>query len=312
MGNFEPGEFRQALGTFATGVTVVTASSGNGELAGVTANSFTSVSLEPPLVLWCLASSSDNLQIFQSARYFAVNILASDQETVSSHFAKRQENKFDNISYQPGLGGAPLLENCMTRLQCRTKEKYEAGDHWIFLGEVEKFDTTSREALLFHLGSYATSLPLPSDESSVIGSIKTPETHDDSLFSLLLQGIHAYQEKFESRQKKIIESNYEARILTILHKYTQLDIDGICQMIQMPKSDTGIVLKDLNNKGLIRFDGNHENEKVSLTASGLRKSEELFDLAKQHDVDVYSLFQNCDADAFRDNLQRIISWAQDN
>ncbi len=86
--NFQSGEFRQVLGTFATGVTVVTARSNTGELAGLTANSFTSVSLGPPLILWCLANSSDNLGIFQTAKYFAINILAADQKELSNHFAK--------------------------------------------------------------------------------------------------------------------------------------------------------------------------------------------------------------------------------
>jgi flavin reductase (DIM6/NTAB) family NADH-FMN oxidoreductase RutF/DNA-binding MarR family transcriptional regulator len=308
MNKFETSEFRQALGTFATGVAVITATTENGEPAGVTANSFTSVSLDPPLILWCLASASDSLKIFKDATHFAVNILASDQKNMSTHFAKRMENKFAKIPFVAGLGGAPLLDNCMTQLQCSSKEKYEVGDHWVFVGEVEKFESTSKEALLFHLGSYGISLPLPTDESSLIGSINKPETNDDSLFSLLLQAIHAYQEKFESKQRQLFESNYEARIITILHKYNELDINDICQMIQMPKTDTSTVLNALKDKGLVTYNTATQKHNVKMTEEGLEKAEELITFAKQHDRDVYALFGQCDADAFRDNLMRIIHW----
>ena len=127
--NFQSSEYRQALGTFATGVTVVTAMSTTGELAGLTANSFTSVSLEPPLILWCLADTSDNLAVFQSAPYFAVNILAADQKEISDHFARRQKDKFVSIQYRAGKGGSPLLDGCVTWLQCRMISTHVAGDH---------------------------------------------------------------------------------------------------------------------------------------------------------------------------------------
>ena len=309
MGKFESSEFRQALATFATGVTVITAASENGERVGVTANSFTSVSLDPPLILWCLASTSESLKIFQDVGYFSVNILAADQKTLSTHFAKRLEDKFSKIPYKSGLGGAPLLENCITSLQCRSRQQYEVGDHWIFIGEVEKYETTAKEALLFHLGSYGLSLPLPTDESSVIGSINNPEFHEDSLFSLLIQAIHAYQEKFESKQKQLFESNYEARIITVLHKYNELDINDICQMIQIPRIDAASILNDLKGKDLVDFHSDELYEGVKLTSIGQNKSDELIEFAKQHDSDIYALFGKCDAKSFRENLVRIIHWA---
>jgi flavin reductase (DIM6/NTAB) family NADH-FMN oxidoreductase RutF/DNA-binding MarR family transcriptional regulator len=309
MDKMQTSSYRQALGTFATGVTVVTAASSNGELAGVTANSFTSVSLNPPLILWCLDSKSDSLTTFQSAEYFAVNILASDQKSLSSHFAKRQEDKFKTVNYQSGRGRAPILQDCTTYLQCKNNEQYEIGDHWVFVGEVMEFETQTKEALLFHLGSYGTSLPLPSDESSVISSINEPESHDDSLFSLLLQAIHAYQLEFESRQKKIIESSYEARIITILHKYSELNVNDICQMIQMPKEDTRDVLNELNSRNLVTFQVGNGEENFKLSDKGNMISDELIALAKQHDNDVYALFGRCSAEDFRENLTRIINWA---
>ena len=154
--NFHSGEFRQILGTFATGVTVVTACSKTGELAGLTINSFTSVSLDPPLILWCLANSSDNLELFQTTKRFAVNILAADQKDISLHFAKRQKDKFDYLPYRTGLDGNPLLENCVSWLQCRTVAQYVAGDHTVFIGEVEQIESSGKDALLYHQGEYTT------------------------------------------------------------------------------------------------------------------------------------------------------------
>ena len=101
---FQSGEYRQALGTFATGITVVTARSDTGELVGLTVSSFTSVSLDPPLILWCLSNSSDSLSVFQNAGYFAVNILAADQQDLSRHFARKQKDKLS-----PGYNAGSLI-----------------------------------------------------------------------------------------------------------------------------------------------------------------------------------------------------------
>lgn len=310
MTKFDSNDLRQALGTFATGVTVITACSADDELAGVTANSFTSVSLDPPLILWCLASNSDSLRIFQDAEYFAVNILASYQKPLSNHFAKRQADKFRDMDFRRGLGQAPILSECLTVLECRSRQMYESGDHWILIGEIENYETSHMEALLFHLGSYAISLPLPTDESGVINTINTPEDGDDSLFSLLFQAIHAYQEKFELRQNEIIESNYEARVITLLRKYTELEIEEVCQMIQTPRTDTQAILENLSKKGFVWIDSNPVNVKAGLSRDGKIKSEELHHMAIEHDLEISKLFESCNAEAFRDSLKQIIKWGE--
>lgn len=311
MTKFESRQLRQALGTFATGVTVVTAALDSGEMAGVTANSFTSVSLDPPLILWCLASSSDSIGVFQNADYFAVNILASDQKTVSDHFARRQEDKFSSAAYIRGRGGAPLLEHSMTHLLCRTREQYELGDHWVFVGEVEEFRTSNREALLFHHGSYGTPLPLPGDESRVIGTIDKLDSNDDSLFSLLVRAIHTYQDKFESRQEQLIESGYEARIITVLSRHQVLDLNSVCQLLQMPKSDTCSLLNELGRRGLVSYDDDGNYTNTRLTADGVQKSTELHALAVQHDNDIYAMIGDSNGSKFRENLMAIINWGKD-
>jgi 3-hydroxy-9,10-secoandrosta-1,3,5(10)-triene-9,17-dione monooxygenase reductase component len=154
-GEFDPREFRGALGAFTTGVTVVTAAAPDGSRAGVTANSFNSVSLSPPMILWSLAKSSRSLAIFEKAAYWAVHILAADQDAVSNHFAKSGADKFAGLETETGVGGVPLLKHYATRLQCKTAFIYEGGDHVIFVGEVVRFDRRNVAPLVFHGGKYA-------------------------------------------------------------------------------------------------------------------------------------------------------------
>jgi len=152
---FDPTEFRKALGAFATGVTIITTRTADGTPIGLTANSFNSVSLNPPLVLWSLANTSGSLETFKTAQNWAVHVLASDQEALSGRFAKRGEDKFAGIDVDTGAGGIPLLRGCTARFQCKTAFQYEGGDHVIFVGEVVAFDRADSSPLVFHGGKYA-------------------------------------------------------------------------------------------------------------------------------------------------------------
>ena len=153
--NFDAAEFRKALGSFATGVTIITTRAADGTPVGLTANSFNSVSLNPPLVLWSLANPSLSLPAFRAASHWTVHILSSDQEALSARFAKRSDTKFEGLETESGLGGVPMLEGCSARFQCRTAFQYEGGDHVIFLGEVLSFDRCDAAPLVFHGGRYA-------------------------------------------------------------------------------------------------------------------------------------------------------------
>jgi 3-hydroxy-9,10-secoandrosta-1,3,5(10)-triene-9,17-dione monooxygenase reductase component len=152
---FDAAGFRRALGSFATGVTIITTRSADGQPLGLTANSFNSVSLNPPLVLWSLANSSRSLDAFRKAEYWAVHILATHQEALSGRFARTGEDKFAGLAVDQGIGGIPLLHDCTARFQCRTAFQYEGGDHIIFVGEVLDFDWTETAPLVFHGGRYA-------------------------------------------------------------------------------------------------------------------------------------------------------------
>ena len=153
--------FRNALGHFATGITVITTKAPDGKYIGITVNSFNSVSLDPPLVLWSLSKNSLGPKFFTAAEYFCVNFLASDQINISNHFASQKLEKFNGIDNTFGVCGAPLIEGCVARFECKTSYTYEGGDHLIFVGEVIAFDLTSKPGLLYHHGNYAISKPHP-------------------------------------------------------------------------------------------------------------------------------------------------------
>ncbi len=151
--------FRSALGSFVTGVTIVTARDGAGEPVGLTANSFNSVSLDPPMVLWSLSLGSHSLPAFRDAESWAVHILASGQQAMSDRFARRGEDKFAGLDVVDGPEGAPLIAGCAARFGCRARFEYEGGDHAIFLGEVVDFDRTEAEPLVYHGGRYGRMMP---------------------------------------------------------------------------------------------------------------------------------------------------------
>src|SRR3954465_13162625 len=135
MPDIAPEEFRRVLSQWLTGVTVITAQQ-EGRLAGLVSNSFTSVSLGPPLVSWCVARTSSSLDVWLGASAFAVHILAADQSGLVDRFRRKGGEKFDGLDWTAGAGGAPLLPGSVVRLQCRTWQQYDGGDHVILLGHV--------------------------------------------------------------------------------------------------------------------------------------------------------------------------------
>ncbi len=148
-------DFRSTLRCFATGVTVVTALAPDGEPIGLTINSFNSVSLDPPLILWSLSLGSPMLNAFQRASHYSVNVLSVDQQNLSDRFAERRVDHFVDLPQRAGLGGAPLIEGCCAWFECANQTQYPGGDHLIFVGLVERFARGKAESpLLFHDARY--------------------------------------------------------------------------------------------------------------------------------------------------------------
>jgi flavin reductase (DIM6/NTAB) family NADH-FMN oxidoreductase RutF len=159
---FDTRDLRRALGQYATGVTVVTTVDPDGKPFGMTANSFTSVSMNPPLVLWAAAKSSPSLAAFEATDRFAVNVLASDQHHLSRQFATSGPDKFDGVRLAPA--DLPLLDGTVARFVCRRvpgNGRLDAGDHVVFLGEIESYEAPGGEPLVFHSGFYRVATKHP-------------------------------------------------------------------------------------------------------------------------------------------------------
>lgn len=151
--------FRNALGMFATGITVVTMRTPEGEPIGLTVNSFNSVSLDPPLVVWSLANDLPSRPLFEACEYYAINVLADDQMALSARFASRAGDKFAGLDFEDGVAGVPLLLGCCARFECRNTVRHDGGDHVVFISEVVSFDREEREPLLYYAGAYRRLAP---------------------------------------------------------------------------------------------------------------------------------------------------------
>ena len=148
---------RRSLGRFATGVTVVTCCAPDGRPCGITANSFSSVSLEPPLVLWNIAKVSNSLQAYLDAEYFAIHVLDAGQQDVAEHFARTDHTRYNGIEHMISEQNVPILPGVLARFDCRTREIHEGGDHYIIVGEIEAHTAEDGAPLLFFGGEYRTS-----------------------------------------------------------------------------------------------------------------------------------------------------------
>lgn len=154
--------FRKALGCFATGVTVVTTLHPETEaLAGVTVSAFSSLSLDPPLVLFCLGLKNSNIEAYKTSGRFAINVLSENQRDLSIRFASRSEDKWAAVKWEPGIAGVPLLQGCIATLECKLVDAIEGGDHMIFIGEVENLNHQEGGSPLIYLrGAYLDYGPL--------------------------------------------------------------------------------------------------------------------------------------------------------
>lgn len=150
----DPATFRQALGRFVTGVTVITTRAPDGRTAGVTVSSFNTLSLDPPLILFSLALKAPSLAVFRAAERFAVNILAEGQETVALQFARPSEDKFAGVALVDGLGGVPLIDGAVAHLECLVAERYPGGDHEIVIGRLQRTHAAEKAPLVYHRGRF--------------------------------------------------------------------------------------------------------------------------------------------------------------
>ncbi len=296
-------QFRQALGSFATGVTIVTTRDASGQDIGLTANSFNSVSIDPPLVLWSLARKAKSHPAFSEAKYFAVHILASDQESLSTRFATSGADKFGGLVVGRGAGEVPLLNGCAARFVCRTTYRYEGGDHEIFVGEVTDFEHFDRAPLIFQKGKYAIAVNKVTAGSQEWSGDFSADFRKNFLsylvgfaHSLLMQRILP-----AIKGRGLEESEYF--VLAALGMEDGRNSAELDQLLQITsRRVTTELLRGLGDKALIRIEGN----KVFLTESGRKMLIELVSLSKAVEEDALRDIDYSEVALMKQNLRQLI------
>jgi flavin reductase (DIM6/NTAB) family NADH-FMN oxidoreductase RutF len=154
--DFDSAQFRKALSQFATGVTVITTRLADGSFRGLTASSFNSVSLDPPLVLWSLGNAANSLPIFSGNSHYVINVLNAEQAHLAQRFSRRHENPFGDVEYELSRTGQPILKGATAWFECHNRSRYPEGDHVIFVGEVENCSSDPQPSLVFHNGHFSS------------------------------------------------------------------------------------------------------------------------------------------------------------
>lgn len=149
---FDSRQFRNALSQFATGVTIITTRLDDGRFLGLTASSFNSVSLDPPLVLWSLSNQAQSMPVFTANSHYVINVLSSAQERLATRFAERRDDRFDGVEFTLSATGQPILAGVSAWFECHNRSRYPEGDHVIFVGEVESCAVNAQRPLVYHGG----------------------------------------------------------------------------------------------------------------------------------------------------------------
>ncbi len=245
--------FRRCLGQFSTGVTVVTTIAG-GKPVGVTANSFSSVSMEPPLILWSIAKSSKSFLPFKEAQNFAVNILGVEQVDLSQRFATSAEDKFEGIDWHAGSVGAPILPDILALLECDTEAAHEGGDHVILVGRVKRYSRYPGNALLYSQGRYAVAEDHPSllNRSSTPADAAGPSRLQDLRLMTLLAYVEMYaSDAFEKHRQAEGLSLPQSRAMFALSSGNALRIDEVVRRSLLSRYSADDALVDLVGRGYV-------------------------------------------------------------
>lgn len=303
---FDSINFRNALGSFATGVTIVTTRDADGQDIGLTANSFNSVSLSPPMVLWSLAKTSKALDAFMTGDSFAVHILSASQQDLSNRFAKSGTDKFAGLELRRGHDEVPLLDGCTACFQCKTTFRYEGGDHVIFVGEVQSFDNNALPPLVFHSGAYKLVMDKHAAQKNA--------TENDGSFSKNFLGYllgSAFQKiyagiRVELQQDGLTEDDY--LILSILGIGDNRCISEVDSLLQLSgRRVTPETVNNLTARGLLFSVPDAEGEVcIQLTDKGRQLQIRLMAVAKAAEADMEGELDESEVVLLKNLLKRLV------
>lgn len=307
MSPTNPIEFRKALGSFATGVTVITSVDSDENPVGVTASSFNSVSLDPPLVLWSLAKNAMSLKTFQDSGHFCVHVLSAAQQDLSNRFASKGADKFSGLEWSRGVGGIPLLPKFAAQFQCRTTYQYEGGDHIIFVGEVLDFEGKDEAPLVFHGGRYA--LAKTKDGSAAAGEDVDVDsgTFTDQFFLYLLSRAH-YQATYTLHRdlRRVGLSRDEYIALTLFGMAGPMSFQDLHDRMEHTGHwPTSSMMQSMQDRSLISMvpDGS----KFALTVKGRNLYISQLARSKAVEEELLAEFSPAEVADMRDFLRRFIA-----
>ena len=296
--------YRRCLGQFATGVTVVTARDGD-QLVGMTANSFSSVSLEPPLVLWSVKRGSPSYEAFAGASNFAINILSREQTHISNHFGKSGAEKFRDVPWLPGEAGVPLLKGVISTLECQRVNRVDGGDHLIIIGEVLRFARYNREPLLFVQGHYGSAADYP-DPNGETTFYRKPSNGpmNEFMTSLAYRAFGVLSDALERDRQTEGLTLPQTRLMTAIDSMPGSTITELLPALHLGHNIARFIVEELRTSGFIAVDG---KGRFSLTPLGAERNGALLSRARSTEAAILFLLPENDVSAARRVLAAIAS-----
>jgi flavin reductase (DIM6/NTAB) family NADH-FMN oxidoreductase RutF/DNA-binding MarR family transcriptional regulator len=302
----DPDGFRRALGEFATGVNVVCTRVGGTDY-GLTSNSFSSVSLDPPLVLWSIRRASQSFPAFAACTHFAVNVLAADQTTLSQRFAKSGHDKFAGVDWRPGIGDAPVIADVAASFECRLADTFDGGDHVILVGHVERYRRFDRQPLLFAKGRYAVAADHP--DTRVLGpaeAAQAPSGSEEDLLSLLMvRAYSAIATRLEGARRSagLGLSLMQARLLKAAHTHSGRTLEELLPELFLDFNASRHVLESVVDLGLLEVgpDG-----RLVLTKAGEARILAIVEHTRANEAMLFGSISAADLETTQRVLRRIV------
>jgi 4-hydroxyphenylacetate 3-hydroxylase, reductase component len=281
--SFDARFFRRCLGQFATGVTLVTTEA-SGKCYGLTANSFSSVSIEPPLISWAIGRRSRSFEVFRAAKYFNVHILSTSQINISQHFSGAAEDKFQSIEFSYGASGAPVLPNPIALIECQQETAIDAGDHAIIVGRVLRLASEAGEPLIFAQGRYCIAVDHPAlkiDETPKVDHDSLPEV--SPLFRLLFGAFHAMVDKFDVHRAEAGLTVIQLRVLVGATDVPGTTLSSLVKRMRLTTTEAQDALSELIDRGDLRKD---EEGQIWPTDAGMARRKNMIERVFQFEEEL--------------------------
>jgi 3-hydroxy-9,10-secoandrosta-1,3,5(10)-triene-9,17-dione monooxygenase reductase component len=311
---FNPRELRNCLGEFTTGVTVITSIGDVSQPIGVTANSFSALSLEPPLVLWSLSKKSGSLALFTAHGYFAVNILSNEQQDIAMSFSRPSADRFTGVPFHQGTQALPLLENCLAHFVCKVSQALDQGDHVLFIGEVLEFTRAANhealKPLVFSRGKFADLAPeavAPSHPES-IAEPHSSTFYKDYLPYLLARAANDSASRFHSKLKSYGLNMLAWRVLASLSDGLSWTVNDLCRVSLAKQPTISKLLDRLEIQRLIkRTTDIHDARKVliTLTKIGAAKMKPVIAEAQGYGESLATKFSSGELETLKQTLRKL-------